>query len=1017
MKNHFYTLLLMLAASWLCLPDLQAQCTSAAGALSSPATFHSCENAGISVSSDGNVVLDADDILRFVAYTGAAPNAGTALAQSVDGNFAYQASFLNNSPFKIAVVVGNNLGGNIDWSDPCLSVSPASTVIIDPAPVVTATGGTLTCITTSVAMVASTTAPNPQFFWSNGVIGATALVNVPGTFCVTVSDANGCTSEACATVAQDVAAPIANPVPTAVLSCGQPATLSPGNSSSGPQFVYTWTGPNGFSSSVLNPIVQFPGTFTLIVTDATNGCTATGIVTVTGSVSGPIATTVVNNVTCFGANDADVNLSISGGSGNYTYTWTGPNGFSVNTQNLTNVGPGIYVVTVTDAAGCSTLKTVVVTQPTQLVVTDLQFTINPCGGNLLKGTASGGVPPYSYLWSNFSTTPVIQNVTDGEYILIVTDANGCTATDTLVVIGAGNGGGSGDCSYIEGYVRRDDNLNCSYQNGEPGLAGWLVKAAGQETFYGTTNALGYFKFSALPGTYQVSAVATSGLWNPCTPPASVTLSTPNTTQNVGNLMVKEAYQCPLLYVNIAPFNLRRCFSNNTYSVYYCNQGNEDATNAYVVITLDSLFTIENTTLPYVDLGNHQYRFDIGLIPQNDCGYFYIKGKVSCDAVLGEVLCSSAHIYPDGNCIPPDPNWDGSLLHLRSECNSSDSLRFILKNIGTGDMTDPVAYIVIEDHVMLMQATGDPLGSGDSVIIAVPANGATWRVEAAQAEYAPTLSVPILSVEGCGNSATFTTGVVNQFPLNENDPWIDEDCTVVTGSFDPNDKQGFPNGYGDKHYIKPGTELEYMVRFQNTGTDTAFTVVIVDTLSSLLDVGSLRMGVSSHLYTYEVYGAGILRVTYNNILLPDSFVNEPASHGFIRFRIQPRADAPLESVIENSAAIYFDFNDPVITNRTWHRLGIGFLATVGSFEPFGKRNIDVQVMPNPSDGDALFQVNGLSDGGTLRLRIRDLNGRILLEQTGTGDQIQVHARGWASGTYLYELYQENTYLGAGKVMVR
>ncbi|MCB0556652.1 MAG: hypothetical protein KDD02_24110, partial [Phaeodactylibacter sp.] len=64
----------------------------------------------------------------------------------------------------------------------------------------------------------------------------------------------------------------------------------------------------------------------------------------------------------------------------------------------------------------------------------------------------------------------------------------------------------------------------------------------------------------------------------------------------------------------------------------------------------------------------------------------------------------------------------------------------------------------------------------------------------------------------------------------------------------NDKQGFPRGYGDEHYIYPGTDLEYLVRFQNTGNDTAFLVVIRDTLSEFLDIATVRPGAASHPYT-------------------------------------------------------------------------------------------------------------------------------------------------------------------------
>jgi uncharacterized repeat protein (TIGR01451 family) len=461
--------------------------------------------------------------------------------------------------------------------------------------------------------------------------------------------------------------------------------------------------------------------------------------------------------------------------------------------------------------------------------------------------------------------------------------------------------------------------------------------------------------------------------------------------------------------------LRRCFSNNTYFVNYCNSGTTDAEGVFVVVHLDPFLSLVSATIPYIDLSNNYYRFDVGDVGAGDCGTFLLGIAVSCNAQLGQTHCTEAIIYPDSLCTPLNPMWSGALVQLRSQCTPGDSLRFILKNVGSGDMTESLKYVVIEDHVMLMQATGSPLGVGDSVIVAVPANGSTWRVEAIQASFAPIQSNPVLSVEGCTSSQSFSTGFVNQFPNADEDPWWDIDCTPNIGSFDPNDKQGFPVGVAAAHYIKPGTELEYLIRFQNTGTDTAFNVVIVDTLSAWLDVASLRAGASSHAYEMNIYGAGILRLSFPNILLPDSNTNEPASHGFIRFNIDHKKNAPLETVIENQAAIYFDFNEPIFTNTTFHRLGENFLVS-GIFTPKNP-DISVQVQPNPSSGEAQIQVKGLERHTPLRLRVYDLQGSLMLDKTSQGPVLQLSEKGWPSGVYLYQLDQDGQSLGAGKLLIK
>jgi hypothetical protein len=133
--------------------------------------------------------------------------------------------------------------------------------------------------------------------------------------------------------------------------------------------------------------------------------------------------------------------------------------------------------------------------------------------------------------------------------------------------------------------------------------------------------------------------------------------------------------------------------------------------------------------------------------------------------------------------------------------------------------------------------------------------------------------------------------------------------VITGSFDPNDKQVLPR---DFYHIENDSILDYTIQFQNTGTDTAFTVVVRDTLPLDVDTRTFEMGAASHPYTYSITGNGILVFTFNNILLPDSNTNEPLSHGLVNFRIKPILPLALGQEITNAADIYFDFNDPVRT---------------------------------------------------------------------------------------------------------
>ncbi|MGV3637442.1 MAG: DUF7619 domain-containing protein, partial [Flavobacteriales bacterium] len=137
--------------------------------------------------------------------------------------------------------------------------------------------------------------------------------------------------------------------------------------------------------------------------------------------------------------------------------------------------------------------------------------------------------------------------------------------------------------------------------------------------------------------------------------------------------------------------------------------------------------------------------------------------------------------------------------------------------------------------------------------------------------------------------------------------------TVTGSYDPNDKLAYTSA-GSTALYDPAQDqwIDYTIRFQNTGTDTAFHILITDTLAPTLDPATLIVGAFSHACTWEVEGEGLVKFRLLNILLPDSNLNEPGSHGFVSFRIKPRSPVAPGTQIINRANIFFDFNPPIIT---------------------------------------------------------------------------------------------------------
>jgi uncharacterized repeat protein (TIGR01451 family) len=155
-----------------------------------------------------------------------------------------------------------------------------------------------------------------------------------------------------------------------------------------------------------------------------------------------------------------------------------------------------------------------------------------------------------------------------------------------------------------------------------------------------------------------------------------------------------------------------------------------------------------------------------------------------------------------------------------------------------------------------------------------------------------------------------TGKVTLLSKNDTLPQNNEEVATlkVVGSYDPNDKTVSPSG----RIPFFTNELDYQIRFQNTGTDTAFKVVVVDTLPPNLDILTMKTVSASHPYAVSL-NKNIATFTFDSILLVDSVKNEKLSHGFIRFKIGLIKGLKVGDSIANKAAIYFDFNKPIITN--------------------------------------------------------------------------------------------------------
>jgi len=565
---------------------------------------------------------------------------------------------------------------------------------------------------------------------------------------------------------------------------------------------------------------------------------------------------------------------------------------------------------------------------------------------------------------------------------------------------------------ILGNIFRDFDVDCSNTAGDLPLENRIVRAFRDSThvYFAGSDALGNYSIECDTGNFVISLIQQNQYWQPCANDLPVHVGYLDTA--VVDFALQAAVDCPFLTVEHGLLNARPC-DTTTLHLDYCNYGPIQAEGAYVEVALDSLLSYVSSSIQPSAINGNVLTFPLGDIAPEDCGHLEIEVAVDCNALPGMTVCTEAHIYPDSICDQPAPSWSGAYVEVEAECQG-DSVLFRLKNTGTGPMSEYLEYIVIEDAVLL-RSGAFKLIPGETMDVKAPADGSTWRLSAGQEPGAPGLGRPTIAVEGCVNGGgPASTGFVNQFSENDADPFLSSQCILVTNSYDPNDKQALPTGFGAEHNIFANTDLEYMIRFQNTGTDTAFRVVLLDTLSPFLDPATFRAGASSHPYRYDLTENGTLRFTFQPIALPHSSVNEPGSNGFVTFRIAQKRDLPVGTRIENRAGIYFDFNLPVITNTVFHTVHAPWLKLVSVDQPGVAPLLTFQAFPNPFVEQVTVQLEGEEIADAV-LRLFSTDGRLVQSTPFLQNRLRLDRKGLPAGLYFFSVEAKGKVLGSGRLV--
>ena len=319
-------------------------------------------------------------------------------------------------------------------------------------------------------------------------------------------------------------------------------------------------------------------------------------------------------------------------------------------------------------------------------------------------------------------------------------------------------------------------------------------------------------------------------------------------------------------------------------------------------------------------------------------------------------------------------------------------RLVVRNVGTQTITNVDATLQFDDQMQQFVSSIPAPG-------ATTANTLTFPIGTMQPFQTVEMDITMLTFQpptvNGGDILNFTANVTpsaNDYTPVDNTFNV---AQVVVNSFDPNDKQVLQ---GEELHIDHKDEyLDYMIRFQNTGTASAINVRILDTLHPKLDWNTIVPISASHDYYVKITDGNQVEFMFDNIHLPDSLSNEPASHGYIAYKIKPKSNVQVGDVISGDAAIYFDFNAPIITNMV-HTLIVESLGVGDNSRPENQ----VVLYPNPAQD--LLYVHRAEGVQLEEIRIYDLQGRVVQKLSGEEETIQVAHL--SAGTYLVEIKSNN-----------
>lgn len=696
-----------------------------------------------------------------------------------------------------------------------------------------------------------------------------------------------------------------------------------------------------------------------------------------------------------------------------------------------------------DANGCIGTGSGTIASSTPITVT---YTATPSSCINPTGTAtlniSGGLPPYNVTWYTYTAESgtVADSLPAGNYEFLVSDANGCVQTGVVHI---------NPVSMFSGYIT-DNPATCTLSDG--GMT--IVPSGGISPFtYSWSTGATTATVTDLPhGTYYVTVTDDSGCHKffshvlPASSPLSVSIS-PTIASCIyasdgGATAVAAGGTLPYTYTWSAG-------AGSTASVSGLGYGN------YSVTVVDAIGCIRSTAafIGYDASSDDCYCTISGTV--------YTDANANCVQDPGENGISniSMHLAPFGWVLTDAsghysfkaPGGSYTLtqvvrpLYPLSPCQANDLPVSVVAasgctqifdfadtlvpvhdmHISTIDVNTPQPGFPYYQKVVL---TNDGTITESNIVAGYAADGQIFAptfvpslMFVGTGAYAYTMPAGSLSLTPgawqdfylsydvptdipLGTNLVFKDTVAYMDPisnwLTDHTPWnnVNYFTDLTEGSYDPNSKEVKPAGIGPAGNISTtDSVLQYTIHFQNVGTLPAHNISVLDTLDADLDWNTLRLVYTSHPCQVSITESGIALFRFNNIFLPAQEDDDLNSNGQIIYTIKQKPSLADGTQIKNTASIYFDYNQPIITNTTLNTLGPLGVQHIN----YGPATFEFSLFPNPANNS--FQVTmDNKQSGTALIEVANVAGTVLLQQslaliTGK-QQASVNVSALAPGIY-------------------